>query len=408
MKKYFALLCALVMALAVTAAPAEAKKEKRKEKDPLAASTGGVFLYSTRQEIELGEQVRREVLKQYKLYQDSQVVDYVRRIGAKVASYADRQNITYQFFVLDDPLINAFALPGGAIYITRGILTVFNNEAELAGVLGHEIGHVVERHSMKHMQGGTLIDLGWAVFGKGREMPLPANIGLNVLMMSYGRGDELKSDALGLKYAYQAGYQADSMIAVFEEFGRRDQSFMPEFLRSHPVDERRTAQIRELWSLIRSRSDIRPEVEPLRTNDAEYAGEVFPHTYRVYFPEVRKVIEDMVAAIGRKDIEGMMKHVAKNFRSSWLNLDYEDLKEAYADRFKGVDRISATVQFDGFRFLSINTVSVLCRMSESRVYADGRSDTAASTQVAVLRKRPEKDKDGPVWLLVSIEDGQKW
>ncbi|MBI4179866.1 M48 family metalloprotease [bacterium] len=384
------------------------RSKSRREKDPFEASTGGV-LFSKSYEEKLGQEVKKEVLKQYKLYDDSDLLAYVRRIGATLASFADRQDITYDFYVLDDPLINAFALPGGTIYITRGILTIFNNEAELAGVLGHEISHVVERHSMKHMQGGMATDLLWAVFTKGREMPLGIDIGRNLMMMSFGRGDELRSDALGMKYAYKAGYQADQVISVFQEFGRRDQSFVPEFLRSHPVDENRIAQLGDLWALVQTRQDIPPGASPLRTGVEEYEKVVFPHTYRTYFPQVESAMREMIAAVGRRDLEGMMSRVDRKFRSSWLNLSYKEFKKSYEDRFAATERITADVQFDAFRFLALDAVSALCRVSETRVHTDGRVESDTTAEIATFVKRGKSEGDtGAGWRLISLEDPSKW
>lgn len=382
---------------------------KKKEKDPFAAATGGVFLYSTSAEVKMGKDVKEEVLKQYKLYEDKALVDYVRQVGAKVAAYADRQNITYEFYVLDDPLINAFALPGGTIFITRGILTVFDDEAELAGVLGHEITHVVERHSMKQMQQSTILDIGWKLLSKGQEMPLVSQIAVNLLgFMPYGRADESKADAVGMKYAYEAGYKADRVKKVFEELQKRDDSHTPAFLRSHPADAKRIEQINTLWGLIQTREDIKPGADPLVTNAEAYDSIVYPHTYRVHYPEIKTAFEELAAAIGRKDMDGMMKGIDKNFKSRWLNMSREDFRKTYEQRFAAAEKISAGVTIEEYRFLDKDAISVLSTVTENRTYTGGRAENDSTKVVALFVKRAAKETDGPPWRLAGLEDGGKW
>lgn len=392
-----------------SAEAARREPKKKKEKDPFAASTGGVFLYSTDAEIKIGRDVKEEVLKQYKLYEDTELVSYVRSIGSKLAAYADRQNVAYEFYVLDDPLVNAFALPGGTIYITRGILTVFNSEAELAGVLGHEIGHVVERHSMKHMQGAQAAGILLQVLAKGREIPLWQQIATDLLVFKpYGRGDELRSDALGVKYAYQAGYQADQVANVFREFQKREEFHIPALFRSHPLDAQRIQRIQDLWSLIQTRPDIKPGSTPLVTNADPYTKIVYPHTYRVYFPQAQAAFDEMQAAIGRKDMDGMMRVIDKDFKSRWLKMNREDFRKSYEQRFASASQISSSAKFKEFRFLDRDAISALVTVTETRTFSDGRQETDTTDEVVFFRKRAEKETDGPPWRVARIEDTGKW
>ena len=397
-----------ILISSATFAHARRDSKKKKEKDPFEAATGGVILYSKDYEVKLGKEVKEQVLKQYKLYENQELVDYVRRVGAKVASYADRQNVTYEFFVLDDPLINAFALPGGTIFITRGILTVFTNEAELAGVLGHEITHVVERHSMKQMQTAQLFDIGFKLLNKGQEMPLGYQIATDLLVFKpYGRGDESKADAVGLKYAYEAGYKADEVAHLFQELQKRDESHMPAFLRSHPVDSKRIEQINQLYELIQTRQDIPAGGRPLVTNAEEYAKIANPHSYRALYPQVQSAFEEMHAAVGRKDIDGVMKWVDKKFKSNWWNIDREGYRKMYQDKFSAVDRISSSVVFNEFRFLDKDAISALCTVSETRSTADGRNESSSEKEVVSFVKR-ENETDSLTWRLIQVESEGKW
>ncbi len=404
-KKFFCLLAPVFCLLffLVFDHPAGAKDRKKKEKDPFEASTGGVFLYSNDAEKKMGQDVKQEVLKQYKVCDDSELVSYVRRIGAKVAAYADRQNVTYEFYVLDDPLINAFALPGGTIFITTGILTVMDNEAELAGVLGHEITHIVERHSMKQMQGAQLLDFGLRLLNKGQEAPLGYQIAADLLVFKpYGRGDESRADAHGLKYSYEAGYKADEVAHVFEELQKRDKDHIPAFLRSHPVDAVRIKQINELWGVLQTREDIRPGATPLMVNADEYGKIANSHTYRTQYPKVRDAFGRVTDAIGRKDIDGVMKEVDKEFKSAWMKMDREGYKKYFTERFAAYDKVAITADFKEFRFLEKDLISAICDVTETLTASDGETDQSAQKEVLSFTKRGED------WKLSGLEDSSKW
>ena len=120
-------------------------------------------LMSEEQEISLGRRYSSEIVKQMPVYEDPQLADLVQRVGEQLASHSHRPDLYYRFTVLDSTTVNAFALPGGYIYITRGMLAYLNSEAELAAVLGHEIGHVTARHSVRQQSTSTMTDLLGAV-----------------------------------------------------------------------------------------------------------------------------------------------------------------------------------------------------------------------------------------------------
>lgn len=175
------------------------------------------MMISEEQEINLGKQYHQEVLKEYKLYNDPQLQAYVTRLGEELAQKSHRNNLFYHFYVIDSPVVNAFALPGGYIYISRGILAYMNSESELAGVLGHELGHVTARHSAKAISKQQLTSMfaTAAVIATGNRVfgDLSSILG-SAIISGYGRAAELESDRLGAEYIAAVGYDPDDMIDV--------------------------------------------------------------------------------------------------------------------------------------------------------------------------------------------------
>ncbi len=212
------------------------------------------MLVSERQEIALGRQSDPAITAQYGLVDDPELQQYVSRLGLSIAEVSERPNLPWSFKVVDDPIVNAFALPGGFIYVTRGILLHFVSEAELMGVLGHEVGHVTARHgasqmSRQQLQMG-LLGVGAIVSEEVRRYGGLAVQGLQLLNLSYSRGDESESDRLGLRYISRLGYDADAMIGVFRMLGSvggggGGAAQLPEWQLTHPYPENREADIRE-------------------------------------------------------------------------------------------------------------------------------------------------------------------
>lgn len=177
-------------------------------------------MMSESDEVSMGRQSDLQVRKQYGVYDDPALQAYVNRVGQRLARNSHRPNLEYHFTVLDSPEVNAFALPGGYIYITRGILPYLDSEAELAAVLGHEIGHVTARHSVKQYTAAMTADIGVqiaSIFVPEINTPAGANL-VNVtgsaLLSGYGREQELQADKLGSEYLARTGYDPHAMISV--------------------------------------------------------------------------------------------------------------------------------------------------------------------------------------------------
>jgi predicted Zn-dependent protease len=210
-----------------------------------------ISLVSQDQEIEMGKQGAQQVAQEIGLISDQATQQYVQQVGAALAAKSERPNLPWTFRAVDDPTPNAFALPGGFIFVTRGLLDLMQNEAELASVLGHEIGHVTARHSVHQLSQQQLAQL---ALGVGSILsPTVAQFGgvaaqgLGLLFLKYGRDDERQADDLGFKYALNQGYDVREMDDVFRSLQRlgeaSKQSPLPTWLATHPGEAERIQSI---------------------------------------------------------------------------------------------------------------------------------------------------------------------
>ena len=219
-------------------------------------------LMSEEKELALGAKNHPEILKQYGIYDNPALQAYVDHIGQQLARHSHRADLKYTFTVLDSPEVNAFALPGGYVYITRGIMAYINSEAELAAVLGHEIGHVTARHGVQQYSKAMATSLGMTlatIFVPELQTDVSQqlmNIIGNALLSGYGREDELEADRLGAEYLARTSYEPGAMIDVVgilknqEEFekerakkeGREPRVYHGVFA-SHPSADKRLQQV---------------------------------------------------------------------------------------------------------------------------------------------------------------------
>jgi predicted Zn-dependent protease len=189
-------------------------------------ATGGreLSLVSESQEISMGEQAAAAARAGIGIYPDSGVQRYVRGLGTRVAATTERPGLPWNFEVLDDPQVNAFAAPGGKIFVTRGILAFLGSEAELIGVLGHEAGHVTARHTARQITRQQLFGIGLiagAIFSETIARSAGAiQAGLGILFLSYSRGDESQADQLGFRYLRRTNYDPREMSKTFQTLER--------------------------------------------------------------------------------------------------------------------------------------------------------------------------------------------
>ncbi len=202
----------------------------------------GANLFSTNQEVEMGREFSQEIEKELTILDNDEWAEFIDGIGQRIVLVTDRPDIEYTFNVVDDTsTINAFALPGGFIYIYSGLLLRADNEAEVAGVLAHEVGHVVGRHGMKRLTSmyGYQILLA-IVLGNnpGQMEQMAAEILGGIGMLNYGRNNEFESDDFGVRYINELGYEPNGFVTFFEklaELRESEPTFVENMLSTHPA-----------------------------------------------------------------------------------------------------------------------------------------------------------------------------
>jgi predicted Zn-dependent protease len=262
---------------------------------------------SEAQEVQLGKEMDVQVRQEMGLYNDPELQRYVESIGMRLAKASERPNLPWHFAVVDQPAINAFALPGGYIYVTRGILPYLQDEAELAGVLGHEIGHVTARHSAQQYTKATSAGLGVTLLSifvpEARPLQGVTETVLGVLFLKYGRDDELQADRLGVEYTARTGWNPTGVAGMLRTLARLDEAAgsrkgVPNWLSTHPAPadrvERVQAYVRESAIPVGT-AGTRDEADFLRRIDGIVFGdspsEGIVRGNRFLHPELRLSIE---------------------------------------------------------------------------------------------------------------------
>ncbi len=204
-------------------------------------------------ELKIGQEADLVIKEKFGVYHDPILTGYIDRIGQDIAMHSDRPHIPYYFTILDSSIENAFALPGGYVYITRGLLVRLNSEAELANVLAHEITHIAARHSVQQMSQMYGYQLAWISAGillqqqnisRWKQL---ADIGVQIVLLGYSREHELESDGMGIRYAYAAGYAPQAMASFLGTLEQEDRyrEQPPEWLSTHPATTERIARLQQ-------------------------------------------------------------------------------------------------------------------------------------------------------------------
>jgi predicted Zn-dependent protease len=231
-----------------------------------------VVLISEEQEMQMGKEYDPQIIAQFGEYKDDELLAFINQKAAEIAKISHRPNIEWHVRILDSPVVNAFAVPGGYVYFTRGILTHFSSEAELAGVLGHEMGHVTARHSVsqqsKQQLGQLLLIGGMMASEKFAQYGQQAMEAMQLMFLKFSRDDEREADRLGVQYMSLIGYDGNRMADFFNVLEKmnppEEQGGVPTFLSTHPNPADRNNTVRKLtefWkdSLKRSEWKINTE-----------------------------------------------------------------------------------------------------------------------------------------------------
>ncbi|MFN3598795.1 MAG: M48 family metalloprotease, partial [Aquificaceae bacterium] len=220
------------------------------------ATSGGTFLnlLPEKKEIEIGKSYVPYAIEEFDgLYPDGEVQDYVRGVGFSLAKKAERK-LSYEFYLVNSSQINAFALPGGPVMITRGLFLRLNSESELANVLAHELGHINARHHARFLEKqfglSLLLNIGALLVSNkpyGEALLQFGQIGASLLSLKFSRDQEREADRYGLIYTYRAGYDPMGMIKVFELFKSMEKGGRPpEWLSTHPLPETRIQEAKKI------------------------------------------------------------------------------------------------------------------------------------------------------------------
>jgi predicted Zn-dependent protease len=265
----------VLMMAAIIAAPATmyADDKDDKKKDEASAATKGklsdddnplmigkrninkrqINFYSLDKEVALGRQISADVDRQAKYIDDPIVTEYINRVGQNIVLNSDAK-VPFTIKVLDSDDVNAFALPGGFFYVNKGLILAAENEAEIAGVMAHEIAHVAARHGVEQASKAqianyAMIPLIFMTGGLGAIAYNAAQIGVPLAFLKFGRGAEKEADNLGAQYAWASGYDPNSLITFFEKLEKKDKSkpgTLSKLFRSHPPTPDRITEVRSL------------------------------------------------------------------------------------------------------------------------------------------------------------------
>jgi beta-barrel assembly-enhancing protease len=247
----------VVAAVAVCLAAAGAQAGDKKKDDPSQIGNRdvgkGINFYSIEKEMALGKQLAEEVGRQVKMLDDPIITEYVNRVGQNLVRSSDAK-VPFTFQVIEDRVLNAFAFPGGFVFVNTGLLEMADDEDELAGAMAHEIAHVAARHMTRQMTKSQLANLmtlpaaillgGWTGYGARQA----AGAGLPMMFLKFSRNDETEADYLGVQYMYAAGYDPNGAVSIFEKMESLERSkpgAVARIFSTHPMDSSRIQKTQE-------------------------------------------------------------------------------------------------------------------------------------------------------------------
>jgi predicted Zn-dependent protease len=301
------------------------------------AAKPGFNLFSRDQDVELGKQAEADVDKKMPLIKDKRIEDYVQRLGQRLAAKAPGYQYPYSFKVVNQKEINAFALPGGPVYVNLGTIQAADNEAELAGVMAHEISHIVMRHATNQASKQVAAQMPLALLGNmlgngvgGQLARLGISFGVGSVFLKYSRDAEQQADLVGTDIMYDAGYNPQAMADFFAKLEEEGGARGPQFMSDHPNPGNRAAEVsREVRTLPRksylqdsaefravkqivagmkppSASEIEKQQQPQQSGAVQSGGNVMPsgrfqtlseHGFSISYPDNWKVLGQGTSAV---------------------------------------------------------------------------------------------------------------
>jgi predicted Zn-dependent protease len=352
-----------------------------------------LILMSEAEEIALGQKSDVEIRQQMGVYDDQAVQRYVDGIGQRLASKSYRPSLKWTFTVVDESAVNAFALPGGFIYVTRGILPFLRNEAELSGVVGHEVGHVdakhsVDQYSKQMLAGGALA--GASILAPEYRTAFGAGgLVAGLAFLKFGRDAELEADRLGVRYASAAGWAPQAMPGVLGTLGRLDAAQgssrgVPNWALTHPPAEDRIAKVQEavaaaasLGGTATNAAEFDRVIDGIVVGDSREKGMVrgseFVHPimrFSLKFPENWEITNgsDQVSAVENDQGRvAMLLEISKSASSSPAEAARADMSKAgFTETSGGATRINGLDAYVGTYEATSDTTRIIVRAAHIR------------------------------------------
>jgi beta-barrel assembly-enhancing protease len=276
----------LLVTISMLALPALADRTQLKQ---------GWNLFTTQQDIEMGRQLATEADRTYSLVTDSYSVGYIQALGSQLAAHAPGTKFPYQFKIVNDSDINAFALPGGTIYVTSGLIEAVQNEPQLAGILAHELGHVVMRHATQQIskeldQNGTSTRTRVNVGNVLSQLDIGLGYGSDSLIVKYSPEFERQADLVATQILYDANFDPRQMTQAFQRLQNQSSGSTAEFFENHPSAANRAARVRrELQNMGGLRTNLRGDSPDLHTTQNRLGGVVADSGTTTELPSTRMV-----------------------------------------------------------------------------------------------------------------------
>ncbi len=337
--------------------------------------------YSAEDEKEIGKEASQELEEQVGVYEAEQLTSYVNSVGQRVALHSDRGTIDYHFRVLESFQVNAVALPGGYVYVTRGLLNEIDNEAQLAAVLGHEVAHVDAYHALKRRQGqiiGMLASAALAPATGGASLAA-GMMGTSAAARGYTRTAEEQADDLGMTYAARANYDPEGMVSFLQRLQELTDEIPDReliMLRTHPFLQDR---IRNTRSMLPAKRRIMTE-ESIH-NAARFRRHIRAGLFRPEEEQVREQLAGMIEAFEQLDVEGFMEHLSEDFEGPGDDepRTKEEYREYLEEDLSGLDRIDYSYKLMDLREEE-ETILMVYEFEMTRHSEDGGTETRSGYQ----------------------------